>query len=100
MPGWMTTIHVENTFRMWLFTCNIIFVIDIDKPVVIILYLLYFIDIDECDSSPCQNGGTCNDYINFYNCSCQPGYDGVNCETGKVALFDKEISKLYIEIKA
>ena len=57
---------------------------------------MYLIEIDECDSIPCQNGGTCNDYINFYNCSCQPGYDGVNCETGIIAIFNEEISKLYI----
>ncbi|XP_070532565.1 protein crumbs-like isoform X2 [Ptychodera flava] len=33
-----------------------------------------------CDSSPCQNGATCEDIWNSYVCDCQPGYDGTNCE--------------------
>ena len=47
----------------------------------------YSLDIDECASSPCQNGGTCNDGINMYNCDCVPGYSGGHCETGYY-LFD------------
>ena len=41
-----------------------------------------FVDIDECASSPCQNGGTCNDGINSYTCDCVPGHTGDNCEIG------------------
>ncbi|XP_051914405.1 IgGFc-binding protein-like [Hippocampus zosterae] len=34
-----------------------------------------------CLSSPCQNGGTCNDINNTsYSCICAPGYQGFNCE--------------------
>merc|ERR1711872_308292 len=29
---------------------------------------------DECVSSPRQNGGTCVDGINSYNCNCNVGY--------------------------
>ena len=39
-------------------------------------------DIDECASNPCQNGGTCADVVNGYDCSCKPGYTGADCETG------------------
>ena len=43
----------------------------------------YFIaDINECNSCPCENGATCNDEVNAYNCSCVDGYNGTNCETG------------------
>ena len=44
----------------------------------------YFIfpDINECDRNPCQNGGTCVDKINSYQCDCVPGYTGTNCVTG------------------
>ena len=38
------------------------------------------LDMDECTSSPCQNGGTCHDGINSYTCDCVPGYGGNNCE--------------------
>ncbi|XP_031571164.1 fibropellin-3-like [Actinia tenebrosa] len=39
------------------------------------------ININECESSPCQNDGFCKDEINRYRCDCKPGYDGKNCET-------------------
>lgn len=31
------------------------------------------VEINECDSNPCQNGGTCKDEINGYLCQCAPG---------------------------
>jgi len=36
---------------------------------------------DECASDPCQNGGTCNDGINGYTCTCDSGYEGTHCGT-------------------
>ena len=38
-------------------------------------------NINECASSPCLNGGTCMDKFNSYKCSCAAGYTGANCET-------------------
>jgi len=35
----------------------------------------------ECQSSPCDNGGTCVDKVGVYECACAPGYTGVNCIT-------------------
>ncbi|XP_071481953.1 uncharacterized protein [Diadema antillarum] len=40
-----------------------------------------FVDIDECESNPCLNGGTCQDDVNMYSCLCLPGYNGSNCQT-------------------
>ena len=40
-------------------------------------------DINECSSNPCLNGGTCNNLVNSYSCSCPSGYTGTNCEAGK-----------------
>ena len=41
-------------------------------------------DINECNSSPCKNSGTCTDHVNKYSCSCIPSYTGVHCETGRL----------------
>ena len=50
-------------------------------------------DIDECDSSPCQNGGTCHNGQNLYTCTCLPGWTGQNCEIGE------QISRVFLRLK-
>ena len=40
-----------------------------------------YVEIDECDPNPCQNGGDCGSFRNKYYCSCAPGFTGLNCET-------------------
>jgi hypothetical protein len=37
-------------------------------------------DLNECQSNPCANGGTCHDLHNDYRCSCPPGWTGTNCQ--------------------
>ena len=68
----------------WLL-CNI-FLTQIDfnkhKTIFTIIYVLYS-DIDECASNPCQNGGTCADDVNRYDCTCEAGYTGADCETSR-----------------
>uniref|UniRef100_A0A8C5TLB8 Neurocan n=1 Tax=Malurus cyaneus samueli TaxID=2593467 RepID=A0A8C5TLB8_9PASS len=40
-------------------------------------------DIDDCLSSPCQNGGTCTPTeVNSFVCLCLPSYGGSRCEKG------------------
>ncbi|XP_066466997.1 protein crumbs homolog 2 [Tiliqua scincoides] len=39
------------------------------------------INTDECESQPCQNGGSCVDLVNSFQCRCPPGYSGVECAT-------------------
>ena len=43
-------------------------------------------DINECDSSPCQNGGTCEDQVDGYMCHCPSGYNGDHCQSGNTIL--------------
>ena len=40
-------------------------------------------DINECEGVVCQNGGTCEDLVNDFNCACVAGYSGENCENGE-----------------
>lgn len=40
-------------------------------------------DGDQCASSPCQNGGSCEDQLRSYICFCPDGFEGRNCETGE-----------------
>ena len=42
----------------------------------------FFTDIDDCNPDQCVNG-VCNDAVNDYNCVCDPGYEGKNCDQGK-----------------
>ena len=60
------------------------------------IVLCLLIDINECDSTPCQNGATCNNTQppGTYRCDCVPGYNGTNCEIGEfVELSVGKISK-------
>ena len=45
---------------------------------------IIILEIIDCSSSPCLNGGHCHHEINDFNCTCRPGYTGKTCETGKV----------------
>ena len=38
-------------------------------------------DIDECATNPCANGGLCQDRPNGYQCNCMIGYYGPNCQS-------------------
>jgi hypothetical protein len=44
-------------------------------------------DINEWNSSPCQNGGKCNDQIKGYICNCTDGFTGMHCETSTDCLY-------------
>ncbi|CAB3235739.1 unnamed protein product [Arctia plantaginis] len=35
---------------------------------------------DECDSHPCQHGGTCLNLINGYHCLCPQNWEGRDCD--------------------
>ena len=44
-------------------------------------------DQNECASSPCINKGTCIDKLNEYECLCEDGFMGDNCQFSKLLLF-------------
>ncbi|KAF3708394.1 Protein jagged-1b [Channa argus] len=37
-------------------------------------------NINDCESNPCHNGGTCIDKVSVYQCICGDGWEGVHCE--------------------
>ena len=43
---------------------------------------LFYSDIDDCENQPCIQG-KCTDRVNGYKCTCEPGWEGPNCEKGK-----------------
>lgn len=47
------------------------------------LFSLCFSDVDECQSEPCKNSGTCQDLPGSFTCYCPKGFVGTNCETGR-----------------
>ena len=46
----------------------------------------FSVDINDCEDSPCQNGGKCIDGQNSYHCQCPAGYTGKHCEHGMVVV--------------
>ena len=38
------------------------------------------ININDCQSRPCQHNGDCVDGINSFSCVCKAGYSGTLCE--------------------
>lgn len=57
--------------------------------------IIFSIDVNECASSPCLNGGTCTEFVNGYTCACASGYAGIHCETGMAQL----IYLIYLPVK-
>ena len=38
--------------------------------------------IDNCASSPCQNGASCNNGVAAYSCICEIGFTETSCQNG------------------
>ena len=43
-----------------------------------------FIDINECLTIGCLNGGLCNNFDGTWNCTCPSGLKGKRCGTGNI----------------
>ncbi|KAB1278699.1 Sushi; nidogen and EGF-like domain-containing protein 1 [Camelus dromedarius] len=48
------------------------------------------LDVNECASHPCQNGGTCTHGVNSFSCQCLAGFGGPTCETAQSPCDTKE----------
>ena len=69
-------------------SCYFLFtlLIPYDPNIDFVFPLIYVADIDDCSSTPCMNGATCKDAIDSFTCQCLSGYNGTNCETGKLRI--------------
>ena len=63
--------------------------------VLIEVVILFLSDVNECESNPCRNGGTCVNQWHRYSCMCQLGFTGYNCERSKCFNYMPE----YLRIK-
>ena len=52
----------------------------------IIRQLFFLKDVNEGVEDPCKNGGIFLDGINAYSCTCDSGYSGFHCETGRLTI--------------
>lgn len=43
-------------------------------------------DVDECLANPCSHGGTCQDLVNGFKCTCPPQWTGKTCLIGQCLL--------------
>lgn len=43
----------------------------------------FYVDVDECDLSPCFNNGTCINTNGSYACNCTAGWKSKDCDEGK-----------------
>ena len=41
-----------------------------------------FLDKNECDPSPCDDGGICIDGVDSFYCECKSGFEGPTCSSG------------------
>ena len=55
------------------------------------MIFLILLDVNECESSPCKNNGSCVDGVGSYTCVCSQGYIGEECEIGNTNFPYKEL---------
>ncbi|KAH8276594.1 hypothetical protein KR044_004736, partial [Drosophila immigrans] len=48
------------------------------------------LELDSCQSSPCENGGSCSNTYNGFRCQCRAAFEGQKCErdVNECALFE------------
>ena len=44
---------------------------------------MHVVVVDNCASSPCQNGGSCRNAVNSFACICNRGFTGITCSARK-----------------
>ncbi|RVE75130.1 hypothetical protein OJAV_G00013850 [Oryzias javanicus] len=63
-----------------------------DTEKAISFWTVYY-DGNQCDSSPCLNGGNCTDKVGGFSCACEAPYHGLTCEHGGLRTENKYKSR-------
>ena len=53
------------------------------------------VDVNDCDSNPCENSGTCEDKYHGYECTCHEDYEGDNCGAYSYKFYTQLENKLH-----
>uniref|UniRef100_A0A3Q2R109 Neurocan n=1 Tax=Fundulus heteroclitus TaxID=8078 RepID=A0A3Q2R109_FUNHE len=81
-----TNDDLQSTFNgercLSMYTLHCVYVVQANLTLPLFSSQCFPPDIDDCQSNPCQNGGTCIDEINSFVCLCLPSYGGATCEKG------------------
>ena len=48
---------------------------------------IFHLDSNDCEPNPCEHG-SCNVEVNGYTCDCDVGWEGTNCDRGKMRYVD------------
>lgn len=70
--------EVEKTSVWLLYSVSYFNELDIN-----LWFISKHLDIDDCASKPCKNGGVCIDGVNKYTCQCPAGWRGQHCTERK-----------------
>lgn len=58
------------------------------------MYIVEFLDVDECLLNPCSNGGVCQNIEGSYECECPMSWVGKNCTASKANACAKYTCKI------
>ena len=57
-----------------------------------VIHIYFTENLNECESNPCRNNGTCVGGWNGYNCTCADGFEGNHCEGGNIQICKTQIT--------
>ena len=57
-------------------------------------------ETNACLSNPCMNGGTCHTVVNMFQCECDLGSIGVNCETSMITNYSNQLIARWLNLHA